>query len=701
MAVWVGSTLAMLCVFYAVAIAVARRRSRVAGGAVVAELHRRLRPLLALPVLTALTFNAIERDSPKETFFFIVLCGVIAGASTYAWLEPGAPRPLRGRVIQGVAVVVVAAALILLLPVFDAFTNTAAERLQTWFSTGEGAPPELRALRASLAGKVLLACAKIIGLASAVGAVAGAIVGPSVEGWLRPAPPPSLPPEGDGPPPRDPRRERAARIAAGVAVAAMWAGYGYWFSRFSITNHHALRTATIDLGYYDNIFYQSAHGRPLGCSFIKMGYHGSAHFDPLLVVLSPLYYLYPRAEFLLVLQSVWCGAGVVPAYLIAKSRLDSRPAGVALAAMYAMYPALHGANMYEFHSLTLIAPVALWMLYFLETGRHRAYWALLLPTLLVREDIAILMCFVGGYAILSRRRGWARLGWITILVSTIYFAVVKRFFMTSTDIFMSGKDSYSFAYYYDELIPNHNSVAGLLVSLLTNPVFSLKMMLVEQKLHYIVGLFVPLCFLPFFARPGRFMLSWGLLFCMLASRMAVFSIHFQYSCIIIPVAFALTPEALRQIEEGPFVRAHGLDGARYRRALLAAAFVMSLLTCWKFGGMVDNTSFHGGFSPPARTLTDKDKETYDWIRSEVAKIPLEDSVGMTNRTGAHAANRRAAFFYPEHSDVDWVFIDETELRGNDLDRHNKAVQSGVFELVSRHDRFSIFKRKKPPQPPPQ
>jgi len=57
--------------------------------------------------------------------------------------------------------------------------------------------------------------------------------------------------------------------------------------------------------------------------------------------------------------------GVVPAYLLARGRLDSRLAGVALAAMYAVYPALHGANMYEFHSLTLLSPLVLTLLYFL------------------------------------------------------------------------------------------------------------------------------------------------------------------------------------------------------------------------------------------------------------------------------------------------------------------------------------------------
>jgi uncharacterized membrane protein len=700
MIVWVGATLALLGAFYVAAIRVARRLATrrghlpPAGDAVVAELHRRMRPLLALPILPALTLNAIERDSPKETLFLVALAGVITGASVYAWLRPTARRSFRGRAVQGAAIAIAAAPWVKLLPMLESLTNTTAERVQAWASAVEGVAPDQQALRAALLRRALVAFAGLAGIATIAGAIAGAIAGPSVEVWLRPAPPP-VATEGDAPPPRSARREAAAAAMAAAAVVALWAGYGAFFSELSIINHHALRTATIDLGYYDNIFYQSAHGRPLGCSFIKMGYHGSAHFDPILVVLSPLYLLYPRAEFLLVLQSVWLGAGVVPVYLLARSKLRSRASGVALAAMYAVYPALHGANMYEFHSLTLIAPVAIWMLYFLETGRRRAYWALLLPTLLVREDVAILMCFVGGYAILSRRPGWARLGWVTILVSTLYFGIVKRFFMTSTDIFMSGKDSYSFAYYYEDLIPNHNSVAGLLISLFSNPVFVLKTMLGELKILYVLVLFLPLCFLPFFARPGRFVLAWGMLFCLLASRSAVYSPHFQYSCIIIPAAFAMTPEALRQVEDGPFVRTHGLDGARYRSALLAAGFVMSLLASWKFGGIVDNGSFHGGFGPPARALTDKDKETYAWIRSEVDRIPLQDSVGLTNRTGAHAANRRAAFFYPEHSDVDWVFVDDTELRGGDLDRHNKAVQSGVFELVSKHDRFSIYKRKKP------
>ena len=139
-----------------------------------------------------------------------------------------------------------------------------------------------------------------------------------------------------------------------VAVFGLWAAYAWVFANLAINTHHGFHMRLIDLGIYDNVFFQSSHGRPLGCSFLRGGTHVTAHFDPILVILSPLYRLWPRAEFLLTLQAVWCGAGVIAAYLIGRHQLNSRVWGLVWAVVYAVHPALHGANLYEFHSLTLL-----------------------------------------------------------------------------------------------------------------------------------------------------------------------------------------------------------------------------------------------------------------------------------------------------------------------------------------------------------
>lgn len=495
--------------------------------------------------------------------------------------------------------------------------------------------------------------------------------------------------EPDEPPSR--AREIAYKILAALAVFALWAGYGYFFSRLAITNHHALNTRTTDLGYYDNIFYQSIHGRPLGCSFIKAGYHGSAHFDPILVLLSPLYLIYPRVELLLSLQSVWLGSGVIPVYLLAKEKLKSRVSGVLLAVIYASYPALHGANMYEFHSLTLITPLVLWLLYFFEIGATKRYYALLVALLLCREDVPLLLCFVGAYAIISEKPGGPRLGRYTIVISLIYFILAKSVFMTSSSILGAGKDSYSYAYYYEELIPDKSNAAQLGVSIVTNPSFVWKLVLEEAKVIWFLLIFMPLGFLPFFAKKGRIMLVYGLLFILLASRDPVYSIHFQYASIIFPIGFALVPLTLRQVKESG-LGAFGLEGQRLSRALLGAAFVAAMLVSWKYSGLTDNASFRGGFSPVTRKLTDDQKARHAWIQQQIAKIPPGASVGATNRLGPHISNRKHAYFYPERT-TDYVFADETELKGGQLDRHTKAISSGEIIEIARNGKMALFIRK--------
>lgn len=403
------------------------------------------------------------------------------------------------------------------------------------------------------------------------------------------------------------------------------------------------------------------------------------------------------------LQSVWLGAGVIPVYLLALDKLEHRGKALLLAAVWALYPALHGANMYEFHSLALISPLVVWLLYFYETGRDRWYWVTLAALLLCREDVSLLMCFIGLYAIFDRRAGRTRLGWVTIATSLVYFVIVKLFFMTSAGIIMSGKDAYSFAYYYEELMPNRSGLGGLVISLLTNPVFALKVMLEEPKILFLLQLFVPLCFLPFLAKPGRWMLAYGLLFCLLASRDAVFSIHFQYSSILFPIAFVLTPIALRRAEDSAPAAYFGLDGRRLSRALLAATLVASALVSWKFGGLVENASFRGGFHRVARTLTPEQEATYAWVRQQVESIPPGAIVGATSKMGPHVSNRKEAYFYPgdRAAIVQYVFLDEGELKGKDLERHNAAVKRGELTELGRLKKMALFKRVKPAakQPP--
>jgi uncharacterized membrane protein len=264
---------------------------------------------------------------------------------------------------------------------------------------------------------------------------------------------------------------------------------------------------------------------------------------------------------------------------------------------------------------------------------------------------------------------------------------------------MTGKDSYSYAYYYEDLIPNKTGLGGMLLTLVTNPLFLLKTVVAEAKVQYFLTIFVPLMFLPFFDKPGRVMLIYGLLFTLLASRTAVFSPHFQYSSLLLPFAFTRAASALQRIEDSPSAT-FGIDGRRLSRGLLAGAFAASVLCSWKFGGIVDNASFKGGFVRVARHMSEQQEKTYAWIRDTAATIPEKATVGTTNKLGPHVSDRMGAFFYPEKNHTDYVFIDESELKGHDLEKHNRAVKQGELVQLARHDRMALFKRNHEKTPPP-
>jgi uncharacterized membrane protein len=489
-------------------------------------------------------------------------------------------------------------------------------------------------------------------------------------------------------------RERAASVASWLAVVGLWLGYGWFFTKLSITNHHALTTRTIDLGYYDNIFWQSIHGHPLACTFIKAGYHGSAHFDPILVLLSPIYLLYPRAELILGLQSFWVGAGVIPVFLIARHHLGSRFQSVLFATTWALHPAVHGANMYEFHSLTLAATPMMFALYFLLIEKKWAYWIAFAACLLVREDLPLMMCMVGAWAILRPNGKLRGTGVLTIALSLVYFVVVKKFFMTSSGVIMSGPEAYSYAYYYEEMIPGGKGIGGLLLSLFTNPAFVVAQAFEEVKVEFLVTLFLPLLFLPFAGRGGRILLVYGLMFCLLASRTAVFSTHFQYTNTILPFAFFVAPDAMRQLADGKIARAYGLSAPRLQRALAVAALFASLGVSFKFGGIVENKSFKGGFYPVVRELGDEGRANYAFIQEMIAKIPKDASVAASNRLGPHISNRREAYFYGQKP-ARFILVDERELKPDRKAAVKKALAEGRVVEVGRRGAFVMYENVDP------
>lgn len=481
-------------------------------------------------------------------------------------------------------------------------------------------------------------------------------------------------------------RLRGASVVAGLLIL----GYAALFSFLSVRQHWALGTHLFDLAIYDNLFWNTLHGRVLASTLVRSGTHLSAHFDPIIALLAPIYAISPRSETLLVLQSIWLALGAIPLYILARRKLGSPWLAVALVLVYLLYPALHGVNLYDFHSLALAGPLVLSATAALELGALRIYWVFVALALLVREDVSLLLCGVGLYAILVHRRKVT--GLATIGVCLAYFAFVKLFVMLDPGIFMQeSSKTYGYAYYFKDMMgKDGGSVGDLVASLVGNPIFVIKHLTTDVKLQFFFLLFLPLLFVPLLGGRRIVVMLYGFAFLFLSSRRPVFSIHFQYTTVLYPLAFALVPSVLAELREARWVKAAVARPARLVVALVCGMVVATTALSAKFGALLPNASFKAGFTPLVREFTDRQAETYRWLTRKMAEVPRDASVSATNRLAPHLSNRDRIYHFP--NSADYVFVYQPDIKGKGQSQLEKLKQSG-YVLDGAFRGIEVYRKK--------
>jgi uncharacterized membrane protein len=490
-----------------------------------------------------------------------------------------------------------------------------------------------------------------------------------------------------------PWRRRAPLVAALAAAAA----YATAFSYFSILNHRGLNFPSFDLAIYDNLVWNTSQGDFLASILVRGGTHLSAHFDPLLVLLTPFHLLWPDAETLLVFQSFWLASSAIPLFLLGSTVLRSTGLALLVAFVFLMHPALHGINLYEFHSLALVTPLIVWALYSLERESTWGFAVSLALILLTREDMALLSCGIGLYVADTLRR--PRFGLAIIACSLLYFAVVKTFVMPDPGIFMSGgSGSYSYREHFEQMIPHEGGGAvDFVLTLVTNPVFALRVGLEESKLLYAILMLLPCVFLPLGTRTRLLLLAYGAVFCLLSSKSGPHSVHKQYGSIVLPFIWVLTLYGLREVPASRTLLALGLEPARSRRALVAAVLVASVLVSWKFGGIATNTSFRvGGWRRPIHFRADElpqQRARYTVIAEAVAQIPPSASVSATRFLLPHVSARKEVHIYPRGRDSDYLLVREKSLKGRGLSRFEEQRGSPDFEEVTSGEGIVLLRRR--------
>ena len=470
-------------------------------------------------------------------------------------------------------------------------------------------------------------------------------------------------------------------VVCGLALGVAGVGVLVRLSELALLRHQALVTRVFDLGIYDNLMWNTMHGRLLACGFVRGGSHVTAHVDPLMVLLTPIYGLSPGPEILLVVQAAAVLSGAVPVYLLASRTLGRPWLSLVLGLAYLLHPSVHGTILFDVHSLAFAAPLCLWALYFLECGAIRRYAWMIALLLVTREDVALLVGGIGLYAVLGGGR--RRLGVATIAAAVVYFVMVKLFVQFTP---------YQYARRYAAFLPEEGGgFAAVGASVLSNPAHALYEAVALRKLVFLGVMLAPLLLTPVLAGSLWWTFAFGLAFTLLASNTMNYFALSHHTVMLFPVFFAAVPAGIERASK--IVERLGGDRERAVRALGVGVLVASMLATQRMGALINNGSFAGLPHAVPYALDDAMRGRLQWLRAVAAGLPREASVAVSNGVGAHFSTRDKVSFYPEVKDADYLVLYRLDLHPKGGAMNVGALERRGYTLIDRHeDEIFVLRR---------
>jgi uncharacterized membrane protein len=414
------------------------------------------------------------------------------------------------------------------------------------------------------------------------------------------------------------------------------------FAGLAVLRHRAFASGRFDLGNMTQAVWSTAHGDVLSVTDV----HGEqiarlgSHFDPILVVLAPLWWLWPSPELLLVVQAAAVALGALPVYWLARAHLDDERAALAVALAYLLYPPVQWLTVSDFHPVALACPLLLFAWWFLDERRLLPFALCATAAMAAKEHVGLAVAGMGAwYAIRYRapRTGLMIAGVAGAVALAAALVVVPHFAPAGSSAFESRYD--------DPTLDGRDVsyVAALLLPLGLLP------------------LAAPLALLPALPELGLNLLS---------STITQTSVKTHYAATAIPAFLAATVYGVERI------------GARASYLVAGAALLGAVML-----GPVGRVDVDAGPHEEA-------------ARRALAAVPDGAPASATNALGAHLSDRRRIFSFPVLRDAEWVAVDTRRLTFRDSldpDRARPALAAlrgdPRWRLVFAEDGILVFRRR--------
>ncbi len=325
--------------------------------------------------------------------------------------------------------------------------------------------------------------------------------------------------------PADPRVLKRTFLLLWLAAAGLYAAMAVrslsTFRKFFDTavEVQTIRNIAFGQGPVSSINAEGMGDPDLNASYLP--YHACLAYYPA----AALYRLLPHPATVVALGTICVALGAVPVWRISLAILGPVWGALVPPVAYLLYPTVQYASLWEFHALSLAAPLLGLAALAAFRGRPRGLWLWGGAALLVREDVALMGVLLGLYA--AARPDTRRHGIAFSAAALAYFLVVTQILMPA----LSSRDEWWQMRLFSHLGDSFPDVAA---GLFTRPDVVWRMATDPSRWGNAVLFFFPLAFLPLAA--GRWALLYlpyfGLLF--IGRDYAFYSIFLYYTVPLLP-----------------------------------------------------------------------------------------------------------------------------------------------------------------------
>lgn len=473
----------------------------------------------------------------------------------------------------------------------------------------------------------------------------------------RPGAPP-VPPAPSEPPGRI---RRALSDRAALLVWGLVATDAAVFAWLSVARYRGFSTGRFDLGNMVQAVWSTAHGRFLdttdvsGVQFSRLG----AHVDPVLALFAPLWMLWPSPEMLLVAQAVIVALGALPAFWLGRRWLGDDRLAVAGAVVYLMAPGLQHATLFDFHPVTLAAPLLLFCIWAAEEARWVTLGVCATLAVLCQEQVGLLIAALAVWLWFrhpGRRRAAVLLGvgglaWVAIAMGVI----LPAFALKGGNPHISRYSSLG------------DGPGDILVTFLTRPWEAAAVLATPGRIGYVFGLLLPTLFLALAAPLLAAVALPQLVINLFASTGPALTVEYHYAVLLVPALVAASLLGLALLRSRPRTDRLGrllADPGRVAAALVGATLLVGVflgplpIWGWVPGGW--------GGSPLHAFTIDAHARA---LQEAVDRVPEGVPVSATNDAGSHLSARRRIHLFPKLKDAQYVlFADGDRSRAMARDR---------------------------------